>query len=252
MQLTMDLYRPEKAATPHPAVVYIHGGGWTSGDKSDGTGLLFREELTRRGYIFASINYRLAPKYSFPAPIEDAKCAVRYLRANAAQFNLDPERIGVLGGSAGGQLAALLGAADEEKGWDVGEFPDQSSQVQAVVDMFGPSDLPLMFAKSERPIFLEIFGATNGSDPILKKFSPVTYIDPGDPPFLLLHGEKDDAVPLEQSQVLYQALIHAGVPVELIVVKNAGHSFVQMGKEINPGVDEISHKVADFFDLHLK
>ncbi len=109
VKLTMDLYQPRKMTAPAPAVLYVHGGGWTGGDKSDGAGLLFKEALVRRGYVMAAINYRLAPKYTFPAQIEDVKCAVRHLRANAAKYNIDPERIGAIGGSAGRPPGVFVG-----------------------------------------------------------------------------------------------------------------------------------------------
>ena len=236
VKLTMDLYQPKKMTGPAPVVLYVHGGGWTGGDKSDGAGLLFKEELVRRGYVMAAINYRLAPKYAFPAQIEDVKCAVRHLRANAAKYNLDPERIGAIGGSAGGHLVSLLGTSDNAAGWDSGEYSDQSSRVQAVVDMFGPSDLKVMMAGSSRRYGLMIFEASSLDDPLLQTYSPMTYITPDDPPFLILHGDRDEMVPLEQSQILYDKLKAAGVPVELVVVKNAGHGFRPVDGDIQPSM----------------
>jgi acetyl esterase/lipase len=250
VKLTMDLYQPKKMAGPAPAVLYVHGGGWTGGDKSDGAGLLFKEELVRRGYVMAAINYRLAPKYAFPAQIEDVKCAVRHLRANAAKYNIDPKRIGAIGGSAGGHLVSLLGVSDKE--WDTGENSDQSSRVQAVVDMFGPSDLKLMLAGSGRNFGLTIFNASGPDDPLLLAYSPVTYITPDDPPFLILHGDHDEVVPLEQSQILYDKLKAAGVPVEMVVVKNAGHGFIPVNGDIQPSMPELVQMVANFFDKYLK
>jgi acetyl esterase/lipase len=200
----------------------------------------------------AAINYRLAPKYTFPAPIEDVKCAVRHLRAHAAQYNIDPERIGALGGSAGGHLVALLGVTDKEAGWDVGENSDQSSRVQAVVDMFGPTDLHRMFAGSSRRYGQMIFNASSPDDPLLVKYSPVTYITPDDPPFLILHGDRDEVVPLEQSQILYDRLKAAGVPVELVVVKNARHSFRPVEGDIQPSIAELVRMVVKFFDQYLR
>lgn len=252
VKLTMDLYQPKKVDGPAPAVLYVHGGGWTGGDKSDGAGLLFKEELVRRGYMMAAINYRLAPKFAFPAQIEDVKCAVRYLRANAAKYNIDPKRIGAIGGSAGGHLVSLLGTSDQSAGWDVGENSDQSSRVQAVVDMFGPSDLKAMLAGSSRPYALMIFNASGPDDPLLQKYSPVTYITPDDPPFLILHGDRDEVVPLEQSQILYNKLKAADVPVEIVVVKNAGHGFIPVGGDIQPSMLELVQMVVDFFDKYLK
>lgn len=252
IKLTMDLYRPKQDSGLLPVVLYVHGGGWTSGDKSDGVGLLFKEELTRRGYLFASINYRLGPKYIFPAQIEDVKCAVRYLRAHAAKYRLNPERIGAIGGSAGGHLVALLGTSDAETGWDVGEFADQSSRVQAVVDLFGPADLHAMFAEADRMYMMRIFDASSSDDPTLAEYSPVTYASPDDPPFLIMHGDQDEVVPLEQSQILYERLKAAGVPAELVVVENAAHSFRPVKANIKPSFRQLFQMVGDFFDEHLK
>ncbi len=252
VKLTMDLYQPKSMTGPAPVVLYVHGGGWTGGDKSDGVGLLFKGELVRRGYVMAAINYRLAPKYAFPAQILDVKCAVRHLRANAAKYNLDPKRIGAIGGSAGGHLVALLGTSDQSAGWDTGEYSDQSSRVQAVVDMFGPSDLKVMLAGSSRRYGLIIFNASGPDDPLLQTYSPITYITPDDPPFLILHGDRDEMVPLEQSQILYDKLKAAGVPVEMTVVKNAGHGFRPVDGDIQPSMPELVQMVVNFFDKYLK
>src|SRR5207253_7695708 len=135
-----DVYLPTvRVSGPSPVVMYVHGGGWTSGDKSWVDGVLKESEFTGRGYLVAAVNYRLAPQYRWPAQIEDVKCAVRYLRANAATYNIDPNRIGAWGTSAGGHLVALMGLAGPDAGLEgKGGNPDQSSRVQAVVDMFGP------------------------------------------------------------------------------------------------------------------
>jgi len=250
--LTMDIYRPRSGKAPYPVVMYVHGGGWSSGDKSDGVGLIFKQELTRRGYVFVSINYRLAPKYSFPDPIEDVKCAIRHLRAHAAEYNLDPTRVGAIGGSAGGHLVALLGTSDAEAGWDEGQYSEKSSRVQAVVDLYGPADLLEMFSGSSRSLMLKTFNASNGDDPVLATYSPVTYVSADDPPFLIMHGDKDEVVLLEQSEILYERLKQAGVPVKLVVVKNAGHSFQPVDGEIEPSFPELFKMVGDFFDQYLK
>lgn len=252
VDLTMDLYQPKIGTGPFPVIVYVHGGGWTSGDKSDGVGLIFKQEMTRRGYIFVSINYRLAPKYTFPAQIEDVKCAIRHLRANSQKYNLDPDRVGGLGGSAGGHLVALLGASTNQEGWDVGQDIDQSSRIQAVVDLYGPADLVKMFSESNRPDMLQVFKAAPNAEPDLVSYSPVNYITPDDPPFLILHGDQDQVVPLVQSQILYERLKENGIASELIVVKNAGHSFEPVSGKIKPSIRELLAHVGDFFDRYLK
>jgi arylsulfatase A-like enzyme/dienelactone hydrolase len=251
--LKMDVYFPKKAqSAPMPVAVYVHGGGWVGGDKGGGAGILAVDELLGRGYLVASINYRLAPQYKFPAQIEDVKCAIRYLRANAATYGLDPQRIGAWGGSAGGHLVALLGTSDASAGLEgQGGYAEQSSRVQAVVDMFGPADLTA-FADTTGTRGQIVFGATSRDDPVLGRASPVTYISPDDPPFLILHGEKDQTVPPSQSQILYERLQAAGVPATLVVVKNAGHGFSPVGGAISPTRDELARMIADFFDQHLK
>jgi len=251
--LKLDAHYPAEASGPLPVAMYVHGGGWHGGDKKGGAGSLDFEELLSRGYLVISVNYRLAPRYVFPAMIEDVKCAVRHLRATADRYGLDPERIGVWGSSAGGHLVSLLGVADESAGFEgTGGYPDQSSRVQAVVEMFGPADLSVMFSGSTRTTLTTAFGATSADDEILKLASPVTWISPDDPPFLLLHGEKDRLVPVEQSELLYEQLVEAGVPATFVVVKNAGHGFKPEGGAIQPTRQEISEMVGDFFDEHVK
>ncbi len=258
--LKMDIYYPSRTFSTSldkndlkalPVAVYVHGGGWTTGDKGSGAGIIDTQGLLARGYLVVSINYRLAPQFKFPAQIEDVKCAIRHLRATAAVYNLDPNRIGVWGGSAGGHLVALLGTTDKSVGWDVGEYIDQSSRVQAVVDLFGPADLTQMFPGLSIIVGQSVFGASTQNDPILLRASPVTYISPDDPPFLILQGDKDTTVPPSQSQTLYDRLKVGGVPATLVMVKNAGHSFTPVGGAIDPTREELTNIIADFFDQHL-
>ncbi|MBC8508481.1 MAG: alpha/beta hydrolase [Anaerolineales bacterium] len=249
--LLMDVYYPDDLDGPWPAAVYVHGGGWVGGDKSGGVGFWLIEPLRRQGFLLASINYRLSPEYQFPAHIEDVKCAIRYLRANAQLFNLDPENIGAFGGSAGGHLVALLGTSDSSAGLEgTGEYHEFSSRVQAVVDMYGPTD-SLAFcipAKIET-----VFGASSCDSEIVTNASPITHITQDDPPFLILHGDQDDVVPLNQSEILHDALIAGGIESTLIVVDNAGHGFSREGDgDLNPDMRTILQMVFDFFDKHLK
>lgn len=159
--LNMDIYYPLGTNGPAPVAVYVHGSGWTSGDKARGEGVRDISELVARGYMVAAVNYRLAPRYKFPAQIEDVKCAIRFLRANAERYHLHPEKIGAWGGSAGGHLVALLGVTDATAGWDVGEYLAQSSRVQAVVDMFGPTDLTVLFEGANAHLLEQVFGTSD-------------------------------------------------------------------------------------------
>ncbi len=254
--LKMDLYYPREGSQPFPVVMYIHGGGWSEGDKAEGAGTVGAAELMDRGYALASINYRMAPGFRFPSMIEDAKCAVRSLRANAVQWGIDPDRIGVMGASAGGHLAALVGTADEKAGWDSGKgytqpYLDQSSRVGAVVDLYGPADLPVLFAGTAQNLAQSVFGVKRAADPFLAQSSPVTYVSPDDAPFLILHGTVDNNVPLEQSQILDKALRAAGVESTLVVVDQAGHGFPRSGQAYTPGYADLAEQIALFFDAHL-
>ena len=250
--LKMDIYYPGRMDKPSPAVVYVHGGGWIAGDKTEGAGLLFAPLLQKQGYLVAAINYRLAPADPFPAPIEDVKCAIRHLRVNADRYHLAPDRIGVVGGSAGGHLAALLGLADASAGWDSGQYGEYSSRVKAVVDLFGPADLTQLFTPQRQAGAKEIFGVSGPDDPLLRNYSPVTYITPDDPPFLILQGLEDKTVPPSQSQLLYERLSGAGVTAHLVMIKNAGHGFQPVGGQPDPSIQRLALMVLEFFDRYLK
>ncbi len=246
VELKMDVYYPFENNGRFAVTMYVHGGGWQKGDKGGGAGETEFSELQQAGFLVVSVNYRLAPEYEFPAMIEDVKCAVRSLRAHADLYNLDPNRIGVFGGSAGGHLVSMLGTTDESAGFDAGEYLEYSSRVQAVVDMFGPADLTVDFE--------------GGGDTVRRAFgdfdlalaSPVTYVTADDPPFLILHGEQDALVPIEQSEALLAALQAVGVSAELVPVANAGHGFKPVGGEISPSRIEISQLIVNFFEQILK
>ena len=251
--LKMDIYYPLAADGPVPAVIYIHGGGWYTGDKTTGVGQRDIPTLVARGYLVAAINYRLAPRYKFPAQIEDVKCAIRFLRANATTYGIDQAHIGAMGSSAGGYLASLLGVTNTNATFEgSGGYAKQSSRVQAVVDMFGPADLTVTFERDKSPHMEHVFGTADHKSQIIKRASPVTHISSDDPPFLIIHGEKDDVVLLDQSQALYKRLVSADVPVNLIIVKNCGHSLTPIGGGIAPTRAEITNIIADFFDQYLK
>lgn len=251
--LKMDVYYPPVFAPEWPVAMYVHGGGWRSGDKTQGIGMRDVEELTKNGFLVFSVNYRLAPEFKFPAMIEDVKCAVRYLRAHADEYNLDPGRFGVWGSSAGGHLVSLMGTSDTSAGWDIGEYLDQSSQVQAVVDMFGPTDFTQKFEGGNAEIQNSVFGMQEYIQSLAKAASPVNYVSSDDPPFLIIHGAEDALVPLSQSQLFFDQLQASGVSSELVVVQNAGHGFAPVdGKIISPNRREITQKMVNFFIETLK
>ena len=238
------MYFPE-AGGPWPAIVYVHGGSWMHGDKSEAR--MFASLMTAQGYLVVSVNYRLYPAAQFPAMIQDVKCAVRSLRANAVQYNLDPSRIGAVGVSAGGHLAGLVGTTDASAGWDVGEYLDQSSRVRAVIAMAGVMDLSRNFPNADIEAMKRIgFGEYN-----VVEASPISHVTPDDPPFLLIHGDRDEVVPVEQSQVMYERLVQENITAQLVIVQNARHSFTAPGGTI-PTIPEINQIILDFLARHLQ
>ena len=254
--LTMDIYRPILVGTsPMPAILYVHGGGWEHGSASlGGINASIEQMLTQRGILVAAVNYRLAPQHLWPAQIDDVKCAVRYLRANAHQYGIDPTRIGAWGGSAGGHLVSMLGTAGPGAGFDTGQYLQQSSGLQAVVDMFGPADLTAGgWGPFATAVIQQVFGAAPGQNTsALAHASPVTYVEPSDPPFLIFHGTRDAVVPLAQSQELASRLQAAGVSATLVMVQNGGHGFAPTGGAISPTLQEITQSTVDFLTQYLQ
>jgi acetyl esterase/lipase len=251
----LDLYLPAKADGPLPVIVWIHGGGWRGGSK-EGAGPALR--FVTKGYAVASINYRLSQHAVFPAQIEDCKAAIRWLRAHAKKYNLDPDHIGVWGASAGGHLVALLGTSAGVKELEGnGGNADQSSRVQCVVDFFGPTDFLKMKSQAipeskmdadapKSPLSLLVGGPIQENKEKAARANPISYIRDKIPPFLILHGDKDDVVPYGQSELLEKALKKAGALVTLKKVAGAGHG----GKEFQ--VEENRKLIEEFLDKHLK
>ncbi|HEX4055522.1 MAG TPA: alpha/beta hydrolase [Tepidisphaeraceae bacterium] len=240
---TLDVYLPDKATAPRPLMVWIHGGGWNSGDKSFPPGL----GLLLHGYVVASIDYRLSREAVFPAQIYDCKAAIRFLRAHARQFDADPTRIGVWGCSAGGQLAALLGTTNGLKEYEGLEGPlGVSSNVQAVCDWFGPSDFLQWkdLSGSGATVVSQFLGGILSANSMAARFaSPAEQAGRcAAVPFLIMHGDRDVVVPARQSQILFERLRKAGAPVTLIVLAHAGHGNGWFKSR------EDLHRVYDFFD----
>lgn len=246
----MDIYFPALGG-PWPVFLYVHGSGWDKGDKAEGAGW---KHLNEKGYLVVSVNYRLAAyNVKFPAMIQDVKCAVRSLRAHAAEYNLDPQRIGALGASAGGHLVALLGTSDQSAGWDVGEYLDQSSRVQAVVAEAVFSDFTQPMPNSiSMAIYFALGELPGANTATLSAASPVSYITPDDPPFLIIHGEKDGLAPLQQAQRLDAKLKAVGVSSKLVIVKNGEHGLMSLnGDPTVPSQAEISQTILDFLNTNL-
>jgi len=229
--LKLDWARPKQFTEPLPAIIFIHGGGWAHGDKK-----IHRDEaqaVAKLGYFSATIGYRLAPQHRFPAQVEDCKCAIRYLRANAEELGLDPNRIGAIGFSAGAHLVMMLATTEPEDGLEgKGGWQDRSSAIQAGVSFFGPTNLQSPYPDASRPLVEQFLNSTVQKDPdLFAKASPITYVDAGDPPLLLYQGTKDKLVPFDQASQMVQALTEAGAPGRVEFLLGAGHGWGEPDRE---------------------
>ena len=242
--MMLDLYLPEKPAGRVPVIVWVHGGGWMAGDRKNPPGL----DLVRRGYALASIEYRLSQEAIFPAQMYDLKGAIRWLRAHADQYGLDPDHFGAWGHSAGGHLVAMLGTTGgvKELEGDEGGNLDQSSRVQAVSDWAGPTDFLTLGPWHEGPDSgpSQLLGVVvrDNHDKALKA-SPVTYVSKDSAPFLIVHGERDGLVVVGQAYELGDLLTKAGVPVDLEIRPWTDHGIS------DPTVTAMQY---DFFDHYLR
>ena len=241
-----DLYLPAHPAAgeKRPGVLIIHGGGWTGGDKGAAREINIGTNLVHHGYVAMSINYVLATKDkpTWPQNLHDCKTAVRWMRKNADRLGIDPEHIGVIGGSAGGHLSAMVTLTAPEDGLDPkGPYGEFSCHVQCGVDLYGPADLMTYHD-------MTMLGKTQAQDPQLYKgASPTSYVKKTDPPILILHGTADTTVDIKQSQILAEALKNAGANYELVVVEGAPHSF-----HLQPKQKDLRPVVLGFFDKYLK
>jgi acetyl esterase/lipase len=234
--------------------LWLSGGGWERGDKNGSSGAKL---LASHGFVTASIFYRVSSDAPFPADIEDCKCAVRYLRANAAKYGIDATHIGAAGTSAGGQLAMLAGTADADAGLEgTGGWPGVSSRVQAVVSWYGPTDFTVgeqEFDHHTGAAVIKLLGGTFDQKPQeYRRASPITYVTADDPPLLMAQGEKDEIVPYGQAFRMRQSYEAMGLTVELIAVQNARQGFEQVGlAPISPSIQEIQRRTVEFFKRQL-
>lgn len=245
-ELHLDIYEPaETNAKPRPAVILIHGGGWSAFDKSTMRGM--GGFLSRSGFVAFAVDYRLfkAGENRWPAQLDDVQRAVRWIRANASRYGVDPEHIGAFGHSAGAQLAALLGMEDTRDNAD-SALAKYSSRVQAVVDVSGPTDFTVNHDPDGDAFFTAFLGASFSQNPELwRDASPVFHVSKDDAPFLIFHGTQDQDVPMAQAQELNDKLKSAGAPVTLIKVDDV-HTFR------NPDVRrQLALESRDFFSQYL-
>lgn len=241
---------------PFPVIVCVHGGGWKGGSYKDNLMNMIMLRFAKAGFVSASIQYRLTPTGArYPSQIEDCKCAIRYLRGNAEKYQLDPDRIGAMGGSAGAHLALLLGLTTKEDGLEgrgdlKSDYAQQSSTVQSVVNLFGPVDLVSgNWEKGTQPLLEALLGGpVVEQKELAKKASPITYIEPGRkiPPILTFHGTKDNVVPYIHATKLQAALEKANAPGKLVTMEGDGHGWA--GEKL----EKTLQQSIDFFNETLK
>ena len=260
VSLKLDMASPLGVSGPFPAVLHFHGGGWQAGDKSHGHKRIIK--LAQAGYVAVSVGYRFSPKYKWPDQVFDAKAAVRFLREHAKEFNIEPNRIGAVGDSAGGYLALMLAFTDESDGLEGNISLPTSSHVQAVATFCSAGDftrslhrklnadvdkqITEYYKKPLSQVISEFTGTINPDDPKLLKMSARTYVDAGDPPVLIFQGETDPLISMEQVEELEITLKKVGVPVEVIVVKGEGHGWY------GAALDDTEKKLIAFFDQTLR
>ena len=251
--LKLDLYLPVDAAEKkRPVVVWIHGGGWHSGSKRNGGRLL---PMVGKGFVVADINYRLSGTAPFPAQIIDCKAAVRWLRAHAEEYGIDPDRIGIAGESAGAHLAALVGTSAGTGAFEQGDHLDQSSAVQAVCALSPATDmkaLETVATEKDRDVLRKLLGGDPRREPyrsLLEQTNPIRFINGGEPPFFILHGTHDQRIPYTQSVLLYEALKKAGDDAEVFYVKEGDH---MLNHGTNASPRRINAMIAEFFEKKLR
>ena len=253
-ELPLDLYLPPDTSSAVPVVIWIHGGGWRGGSKGNGGRAL---NMTKRGFAVVDVEYRLSGEALFPAQIEDCKTAVRWVRANAKKYNLDPDRIGAWGSSAGGHLVAMMGLTHDENVFETDDHSQYSSQVQVICNWFGPTDFLRMndfegridHDAADSPESRLIGGPIQENKEKVAAANPITYVSKNDPPMLIMHGEKDQSVPYNQSELLYAAMQKVGLDVTLYKVVNADHGFRNATQDSAASLFEMS---AQFLEKHLK
>ena len=227
--LLLDIYQPADRSGPSPLVVWVHGGAWRAGSRSK----VPVTELTKHGFAIASVDYRLSGEAGFPAQVHDIKAAIRFLRASSQSFGFDPQRFVIAGASAGGHLAALAGVSHKHEALEgtVGDDSTESSDVQAIVSFYGASNLATILSQSTPhglsvrvPALQLLLAGQPANKPDLARLaSPVSHVDGKDPPLLLIHGDQDPQMPINQSHELHGAYIDAGCSSKFHVVYGGAH-----------------------------
>lgn len=246
----LDIYYPRKATSvTAPVVIYMHGGGWENNDKASEVAMLdVLEPLRDEGYAIVSIDYRKLPEFSYPAPVQDALCSVRYLRTEQKTLGIDPNKIALFGFSAGGHLAAMVGTLDSNNKFSEGQaFQDQSSRVNAVVTQAGLLDFENGLRDNNVLRIRYFLKGANWHDS-----APISYVSSDDPPFLLVHGMQDQYVSPEQDTLFAKKLTENGVSNEVLHIENAEHGLGEVGGKMNMTRDQVSEKIRLFIKQKLQ
>lgn len=245
--LVLDLFTPKNLTKPVPAILFFHGGGWSKGDKADYR--FYAVHFAQQGYVVASVGYRLKKEALYPAAIEDTKCAVRYVRAHAEELHVDPDRIAVIGGSAGGHLAMMIGYSSDVSSLEgTGGWPDTSSAVRVVVDLYGPTDFTTPYARTHKTTTSYIGKSYEEAPKLYEEISPLFHLDESDPPTLIFQGTLDDLVPVTQSDRLAQHLEALGIPVWYDRIDGWPHT-MDITRPVN---DHVKTVVSAFFEQYLR
>lgn len=245
--LLLDLYAPANLPEPAPGVIFIHGGGWEAGNKRDYK--YYTVHFAQQGYVVATIGYRFKQEVGFPGCVEDAKCAVRWMRANAANLGVDPDRLAVIGGSAGGYLSMMTGySSDVAELEGSGGNPGVSSAVTCLVNLYGPTDLTVPFARAHGTVTSFLKTSYDQDPGLFEKASPLHYVDAQDPPTLIIQGTIDDIVPVEQADALAEKLRDLGVPYWYARLDGWPHT-LDLARPANEYVMRLTER---FFDEFLR
>ena len=243
--LQLDIYKRKDLEGPAPTMIFIHGGAWKKGNREDYLPYLI--DYAKKGYITITISYRFSDVAKFPAAAQDVSCAIKWVKSNAAEYGIDPDRIAVVGGSAGAHLALLIGYGGNEPVFNQDCESEVSSNVNVIVDLYGPVDMTTPYAASSDEV-LSFLGTTYEQNPALYKLSsPHTFITSDDPPTLIFQGTIDALVPVSQSDSLNSWLEQVGVPHDYHRLKGWPHT-MDVAKEVN---EYCQFYIDDFLKKHL-
>ncbi len=245
--MKLDLYLPSGGDEPQPGLLFIHGGGWER--KGKDYYHYWAGRYAARGYVCTTAEYRTSNEAKYPAAVDDMRAAVRWMRANTGELQLDPSRIGAVGQSAGGHLAMMLGYSEPPPLPETADHPEFGSDVQAVVAYYAPSDLRTEHMRNLDPVKKWLGAPYDETPQTYAEASPITHVNPGDPPALLFHGTVDGVVPVEQSAAICERLTQAGVPCVFDPIQGWDH-MLEIYREVNEHCMYVQDRFLDTFLQH--